>query len=59
MPFSPGAYVDVDGTLGKANWCARIRVHDNDIGDAWNRPTLALALIAALITQEVENGDRR
>ncbi len=53
----PGAYLDMDGTTGKANWGARIRVGDADLGDAWNRPTLALALIAALlsalITQEV------
>ncbi|MET7244997.1 hypothetical protein ABZT49_16705 [Methylobacterium sp. EM32] len=46
----PGSYLDMDGTIGIANWCARIRVGDADIGDAWNRPSLALALIAALLS---------
>ena len=46
----PDAYLDMDGTLGKPNWCVTIRIGDHDAGETWTRPSPALALIAALLT---------
>jgi hypothetical protein len=55
----PGSWIQMDGTHGQHNWCAFLRIEgDFDAGEAWKKPTPALALctalLSALIAQEEE-----